>query len=139
MLPSLSAASKLYKHPSITAIKIINRNSVTKTTYITTFQHMIDEENNDDTDWITIDSPKTNKNNKRYNILVGLSPKPKQFSSTVQLKQLYGFSLLDSLSYDPNIMETDQTNINASETKIHIPPPVFIKSNINYIGFWKVI
>ena len=36
-------------------------------------------------------------------------------------------------------MEIDQTNINTSNTKIHTPLHIFIKSNINYSGFCKAI
>jgi hypothetical protein len=38
-------------------------------------------------------------------------------------------------------MDTDQSNINLSETKTetHTPPPIFIKSSLNYNGFCNTI
>jgi len=37
-------------------------------------------------------------------------------------------------------METDQPNINLSEAETHIPPPIFIKSNmLNFSGFCNAI
>lgn len=36
-------------------------------------------------------------------------------------------------------MEAEQTNINSSEIKIHIPPPIFIRSELDYLGFCNAI
>jgi len=67
----------------------------------------------------------------------GLSPKPKQSTST-HLEQLNRYSALNFLADDTNSMETEQTN-ESSETITQIPPPIFIKSNLDYSGFCKAI
>jgi len=36
-------------------------------------------------------------------------------------------------------MDTDQQNINLSKTETHTPPPIFIKSSLNYNGFCNAI
>lgn len=79
---SSPAATKPDKLSPIMPIQISNRSTVSKITTTTNFQYdNIHEENNDNADRITVE-PRSPKTNKRQNTLSGLSPKPKQSTST---------------------------------------------------------
>ena len=133
--PSTPVANLSDKHPPITPIKILNRNSITKTTTNSQIDNYTNEPENNSAEWL-IAGPQSPKTNKRSNTSSGLSPKTKQ-STSIQLKQLNAYTALSDLA--DNDMETDQLNSNPNETKIHIPPPIFIKSNIEYSGFCDAI
>jgi hypothetical protein len=49
--------------------------------------------------------------------------------------------VLNPLGDETNNMDTVQPNINLSKTEIetHTPPPIFIKSSLNYNGFRNAI
>jgi len=71
----------------ITPIKILNRNTVLKTTNTSDLQYdNVNDENNDSVDWITVE-PKSPNANKILKTSPGLCPKQKQSTST-HLRQL---------------------------------------------------
>jgi hypothetical protein len=135
MPPSTSAANMSDNRPPITPIKILNRNSITKTTTNSQNENYTDEHDCDNAEWL-IAGPQSPKIIKRPNTSPGLSFKTKQ-SKSIQLKQLNAYSALSNIV--DNDMETDQINSNSNKTKIHIPPPIFIKSNIEYSDFCDAI
>lgn len=74
--PSSSTTIKLDKRSPITPIKILKHYIVSNIKTTTSFQYdNINEENNDNADWITVE-PQSLKTNKRQNTSSGLSPKP---------------------------------------------------------------
>lgn len=130
-----AAVTKTDKPPPITPIKIVNRNTVFKTNTSNIQFDSVNDGNNDDTDWITVE-PKSPNAYKKLKTSTSLSPKQNQ---STHLKQLNKFAVLNPHDNDKNIMETDQPNINSFETETHTPPPIFIKSNINFAGFCSAI
>ncbi|KAL4141401.1 hypothetical protein QTP88_004046 [Uroleucon formosanum] len=86
-----AAVNKTDKHTPITPIKIVNCNTVLKTANTKYLQcDNPNDGNNDDSDWITVEPKSPN------------------------------YAALNSLDDDTNNMDTDQLNINLSETKTHI-------------------
>jgi len=73
---------------------------------------------------------------KKQKTSTSLSPKQNQSAAT-HLKPLNKYTELNP-NDDANNMDTDQPN-NLSETETHTPPPIFIKSNLNYNGFCNAI
>jgi len=137
---SPSTVTNSDKHAPITPIKIVNRNTVLKTANTNFLQcDNTNDRNIDDTDWITVE-PKSPNVYKKHKPSISLSPKQKQSVAT-HLKQLNKFTMLNPLDDDTNNMDTDQPNINSSETETvtHTPPPIFIKSSLNYNGFCNAI
>lgn len=124
------------KHKPITPIKIVNRNTVLKTAN-TNFPQCdnANDGNIDDTDWVTVE-PKSPNVYKKHKASTSLSPKQ---STSTHLKSLNKFTVLNPLDDDTINMETDQPNINLPVTETHTPPPIFIKSSLNYNGFCNAI
>jgi len=130
--------NKTDKRTPITPIKIVNRNSVLKTANTNYLQcDNANDGNNDDTDWITVE-PKSPVVYKKQKFSTSSSPKQKQ-SAAIHLKPLNKYTVLKPPDDDTNNMDTDQPNINLSDTKTHTPPPIFIKSSLNYNGFCNAI
>lgn len=82
--PSSPVINSADKRTPITPIKISNRNSITKITTNSQNDNYTNEHDNDSGDWL-IAGPQSPKTNKRPITSHGLSPKPKQSTST-QLK-----------------------------------------------------
>jgi len=83
-------------------------------------------QNNDDTNWITVELKSPNEY-KKQKTSTSLSPKQNQSAAT-HLKPLNKYTVLNPPDDDTNNMDTDQPNINLSETETHTPSPIFTKS-----------
>jgi len=75
---------------------------------------------------------------KKQKTSTSLSPKQNQSAATHH-KQLNKYIVLNPPDDDTNNMDIDQLNINLSEAETHTPPPIFIKSSLNYNGFCNAI
>jgi hypothetical protein len=111
--------------PLVPPIKIINQNSILSKAGPPSGTSTASDDDNI-FDWSTPWSKKTDKRKNKQNSSTGAFPNPKQSNSTYTSKNR--FSPL-AQSNDVVQMETD-TSTNISQTKLPLPPPIFIKTDI---------